>query len=135
MSEYLVLGAYPFLYVGTSVSGHNCDFEYKKEIREGYKLCVTKDNEDYTLSLTVEEGECGSGWCTASWGHCNLVKSNTKEKITLVPKSGFELIEFEDGYDDVDNELFSVSYDGGDSYYPVGHAYLHMDNWEVKGRG
>ena len=132
MSEYLVVGAYPFKYIGTTVTGHNCDFEYKKEVRQGYKICLTKDNEDYTISLTVEEGECFSGWCTASRGHSSCDKKDTKDKITLLPKKGPLLVEFDDGYNDVDNELFTVSYNGGDSYYPSGYADLNMDNWKPK---
>lgn len=137
MSEYLVLGAYPFFYVSYSVEGSNCEFEYKKVISQGYKVCLTKDNEDYTLSLKVQQGECGSGWCVAIWGLSSLIKSDTKQKITLYPKQGLEVITFNEGDEDIKNDLFSViydgggSYDGGDSYYPSGGAFLHRANWEI----
>lgn len=131
MSKYQVIGCYPFNYEGMFVTGHNCDFEYSKQTRKGIAVCLSKDDVQYTLSLTSSQGVCGSGWTTASWGHHNLVQKDTRESIVMVPKKGFEIVEFDETQDEIENKLFTVSYEGGDPYYPSGGMSLLESNWET----
>lgn len=125
LQRYDVLGLRVEKYVGDSVDGHNCDFEYTPEVFERYVLLLTGFyGKKYELSLCESEGECGSGWCTASFGHIDLKEVNDfagwthkiNEKTT---------IEFDIGDEEIDTEVFSYSDDGGDSYYP--HGYVHVN--------
>ena len=34
--------------------------------------CISENNLKYEVSLWTEYGDCPSGWCSASWGHCEV---------------------------------------------------------------
>ena len=34
--------------------------------------CISQNNLKYEVSLWTEYGDCPSGWCSASWGHCEV---------------------------------------------------------------
>ena len=135
-NEYLVIGAYFFKYIGTRVQGYNCDFTYSKEEMEGLKVCVENSKgKIYIITLTYEEGECGSGWCTSLYGYWNIAPCNKEE----VSKCTLEPLDWEGAYinllkrdrKEINNHLFSCSYysEENDGYYPSGGWSIHKDAW------
>lgn len=121
-------------YIGQVVSGHNCDFEYNDEILEKHILCGIKDDgTKYEITLSEEYGECGSGWTTASWGYIEVKRVSKFNGYTYRP---IKLLIIEDFKEEeyIDNEVFTYSYNGGDSYYPGGYYSVNMDLFEVTPR-
>jgi hypothetical protein len=54
-------------YIDTEVSGHNCNFDYQDVGFEKHIICgVLSDKRKVEIELSRSEGECGSGWTTAS---------------------------------------------------------------------
>ncbi len=114
-------------YIDKAIRGHNCDFEYYDEEFTRHILCCIEDGQRYEITLWHTEGECGSGRCTASWGHCRVKKVNNFGNYNYIPKSDCYIYDLNEGdYDYVDNDIFSVNYDGGDSYYPSGNYSIDM---------
>ena len=72
MRNYTVVGLRVEKYVGTHVSGHNCDFTHEPEIQTRHVLLLKHYSWKYELTLQTDEDECGSGWCTASYGRFNF---------------------------------------------------------------
>jgi len=113
-------------YVGQTVSGHNCDFEYTDEVKTRHVLLgLDEKNNKVAITLWDEEGECGSGWTTASWGHISIEYIDRFEGYTHKAKGVIEIpgisADKYNDYDDIHNDVFEVTYDGGDSYYPSGY--------------
>ena len=130
----------------TKCSGHNCNFEYSKELEEVPVLVFKSEGEYYgeyfTLTLWEIEGECGSGWTTAVFGCYDIKREKVpfdevpiKEypKITIFTKDWehFSLRnedenegedEYEDDYENISNDIFTISEYGDDHYYPRGWA-------------
>ena len=49
------------------------DRDYDFEDNSKYILnCISENNLKYEVSLWTEYGDCPSGWCSASWGHCEV---------------------------------------------------------------
>lgn len=116
-------------YIDKEISGHNCDFEYNDAEFEKHIICgVLSDNRKVEIELSHSEGECGSGWTTASWGHIKVIEVKRFNGYTHIPKEPIEiddyLLTFES---DTDNKVFSISEDGGDSYYPSGGYNVNME--------
>lgn len=127
--RYEVIGLRLEQYVGESVSGHNCDFDYDKEIKERYVILLKDGNEKFELSLYSTEGECGSGWCSASWGHLELQPVfSFAGKTHKIKQQTF--IDFDKSDSEITTEIFSVSYDGEDQWYPGGFVSVAMDLFE-----
>nr|DAQ56215.1 MAG TPA: Fructokinase [Caudoviricetes sp.] len=90
--------------------------------------CISENNLKYEVSLWTEYGSCPSGWCSASWGHCEvkLVDSFIGSTHKPIKDLSFE-IEMEEGdledtiYND-ENNIFHVDYNGGEYWYPCGEA-------------
>lgn len=124
-------------YVGRTVSGHNCNFEYTPADMERHILCgILSDNRKVLISLEVSEGECYSGWCAASWANINVKVVKKFSGYTFIPKKDLYIDDILSGsgegtdfeiFHDIENEVFSVSHDGGDSYYPSGSYEVNMD--------
>lgn len=117
-------------YIGESVSGHNCDFEYVDAEFERHVLFgILEDKRKVKITLWGTEGECGSGWTTASWGHIEVEEVSSFGGYTFVPKLPIEVEDLypEKEYEDVNNAAFWVSFDGGDSYYPGGSYEVNID--------
>ena len=128
---YKVIGLREEKYIGQEVSGHNCDFEYTDvEMTRHVILLVeeiTLQNVELTLSET--QGECGSGWCTASWGDWDWKKVPTFAGKTHTLQNKVLLDVKEDMYQ-FNCELFSFDSDGGCGYYPSGGYTINMDAFE-----
>jgi len=136
MKEFLVLGLRDEIYKGKQVDGHNCDFEYTDVDKVCHVILLkTPYGEKYELSLWDEDGECGSGWCTASFGYCELKEvtnfAGKTHKITSEQK-----VVFDESALDIKTGVFTYSEDGGDGYYPSGHVWVNYELFEkIENRG
>lgn len=127
LQRYNVLGLRVEKYVGESVDGHNCDFEYTPAVFERHVLLLTGVyGLKYELYLWNTEGECGSGWCTASFGHIDLkqVKNFAGWTHRITDKTS---IEFNIEDEAIDTKVFSYHDDGGCNYYPSGYAHVNVE--------
>ena len=135
-----IIGLNIVKYVGESVSGHNMDFTYEEAVFTGHDLYgMSKSGEFFRVSLREEEGICGSGWSTASFGKISVEKISVlpglqyrcqyKDMIE-VPKPGIESSE-----DEIHNGVFWFSELGTDPYYPSGGYGVHMNQFSSNGRG
>lgn len=115
-------------YIDKKISGHNCDFEYEDAEFEKHIICgVLEDNRKVEIELSHSEGECSSGWTTASWGNIKITEVKKFNGYTFIPKELLTIEDIEPNFDgDISNNVFSVDYDGGDSYYPSGRYNVNM---------
>ena len=95
----------------------------------GYILnCISENNLKYEVSLWTEYGDCPSGWCSASWGHCEvkLVDSFIGSTHKPIKDLSFEIGTKEGDIGDTiynaENNIFHVDSDGDDYWYPNGDA-------------
>lgn len=123
-------------YIGKETSGHNCDFEYNDaEFEKHIILGLLENNSKVEIELTHQEGECGSGWTTASWGHFNVINVDKFNGYTHKPIKELIVDDINIGDDEeLNNYVFSVSWDGGDTYYPRGGYNVNMDLFKPNGR-
>ena len=124
--KYEVIGLRIEQFVGQSVSGHNCDFEYSPEVFVKHILLLKdRSGYKYEYSLWQTEGECGSGWCSATFGESELRQVNNFASKThrIIQQTFIE----EDLTKNIDNNVFSISYDGGDQWYPSGGYQVNMN--------
>lgn len=130
MKELIVVGLRDEIYQGEEVTGHNCNFEYTfvDKIRH-VLLLKTHYNKKYELHLWEEEGECSSGWCTASFGYCELKEvSNFAGKTHKIISE--QKVVFDETSMNIETDVFTYSDSGGDSYYPSGHVWVNYDLFE-----
>ena len=136
MKEFLVLGLRDEIYKGKQVDGHNCDFEYTDVDKVCHVILLkTPYGEKYELSLWDEEGECGSGWCTASFGYCEL-----KEVTNFAGKThkiiSEQKVVFDESALDIKTGVFTYSDCGEDHYYPCGGVWVNYGLFEkIENRG
>ena len=136
MKEFLVLGLRDEIYKGVQVDGHNCDFEYTDVDKIRHVILLkTLCGEKYELYLWEEEGECGSGWCTASFGYCEL-----KEVTNFAGKThkiiSEQKVVFDESASDIKTDVFVCIDDGGDGYYPSGYVWVNYELFEkIENRG
>lgn len=82
--------------------------------------CISENNLKYEVSLWTEYGDCPSGWCSASWGHCEVklvdsfIGSTHKPIKDLSFEIGTKEGDFEDTIYNAENDIFHVDGDGGD---------------------
>ena len=143
-------------FINKFVSGHNCDFTYYPAEDEKYTIFVRdvdRPSCKYAIRLKNEYGECGSGWCTASWGSCVVEYLYDSE-----PFGPFNYIPIDDGifeaeidwnhgnpilrsntdgdYDpDFKCDYFSWDEVGGDGYYPSGGVFVNLEKFKELPRG
>lgn len=116
-------------YIDKEISGHNCDFEFKDAEFEKHIICgVLDDNRKVEIELSHSEGECYSGWTTASWGHIKVTEVKKFNGYTFIPKKPLIVEDIEPNFEgDISNDVFFVSDDGGDNYYPSGGYDVKME--------
>ena len=124
-------------YIGQNIKGHSWDFEYYDEEMERHILYgINSDGQKIKITLYEEYGVCGSGWTTASWGRIEIEYIDSFEGYDYKPIK--ELIidditnEKNEDFNDyetecIENEVFIVSDNGGDFYYPCGFYEVNMD--------
>lgn len=125
--QYLLVGAYKQLYMGTGCSAHNQNFNYESRQMEKVFLHLLQPTtyDKYEVVLWGSEGECGSGWTTASWGHSSL---NKVDSFTNPPTYNCQptLVDVNQTEDNIEVETLDnvrvagASYCGNDDYYPSG---------------
>lgn len=134
--KYEIIGLRKEIYIGESVEGHNCDFDYElAEMARDVLLLKDVYGNKSELTLYTREGECGSGWCTASYGEyewCDVVSfagktHNPVKALTFEVENEKEL-----GYE-FQCPAFYFSDDGGDGYYPSGSASVNLDLFTTEG--
>lgn len=134
MRDYTVVGLRVEKYVGTHVSGHNCDFTHEPEIQTRHVLLLKHYSWKYELTLQTDEDECGSGWCTAYYGRFNFKSvSNFAGKTHRILKETTLNLDVNTDTDRLyytENKVFSFDKDGGDSYYPCGGYDIDMSLFE-----
>lgn len=123
-------------YIDKECSGHNCCFDYTDAEFERHVLCcVLTDNRKVEIELSRSEGECGSGWSCASWGHIIVKEVNHFNGYTHYPKELLIVDDIEPNtHPNVDNAVFYVDDDGGDSYYPGGGYSVKMELFQESSR-
>ena len=128
---YKVLGLREEKYIGEEVSGHNCNFEYTESEMTRHVILLVEQDTQKKVELTLSEfqGECGSGWCTASWGEWNWNEVTTFAGKTHTLKSEV-LLEVKEDMDQFRCDLFSFDYNGGCDYYPSGGYDINLDAFE-----
>ena len=116
-------------YIDKEVSGHNCDFEYKDAEFEKHIICgVLSDNRKVEIEMSVSEGECGSGWSTASWGNIKVSEVKKFNGYTHIPKETLNVEDVEPNFEgNISNDVFSIDEDGGCNYYPSGGYNVNME--------
>ena len=116
-------------YIDKEVSGHNCDFEYKDAEFEKHIICgVLSDNRKVEIEMSVSEGECGSGWSTASWGNIKVTEVKKFNGYTHIPKEVLNVEDVEPNFEgNISNDVFSIDEDGGCNYYPSGGYNVNME--------
>ena len=116
-------------YIDKEVSGHDCGFKYNDAEFEKHIICgVLSDNRKVEIELSHSEGECSSGWTTASWGHIKVTEVKRFNGYTHTPKEPIEIDDYFPNFEnDTDNKVFSISADGGDGYYPSGGYNVNME--------
>jgi len=122
-------------YIGKEVSGDDCDFGYNDaEFEKHIILGLLEDNRKVEIELTHEEGECGSGWTTATWGHFNMVEVAKFNGYTHKPINELIVADINPNDEDISNDVFSVDCDGGCNYYPSGGYNVKMELFKANGR-
>ncbi len=132
--SYKVVGLREELYIGQEVSGHNCDFHYEdtEMVRHVLLLVESSSGDKVELILQEDQGECGSGWCAASFGEYTWNNVDTfagkthtcKEDIIIIISETLLESNYED---DFSTEVFTFSPVGGCVYYPSGGYSINMD--------
>lgn len=133
-----VVGANHNFYIDKEVTGSNCDFEYINSEFNSYTVFFIADNNDkYALKLWLEEGECGSGYCSASYGFAEVIMvKGAFQGINLLPTKKMtvdmdDLLKFKniDGkvilHSEDEDDICIVDTNGGDVYYPSGGFYFN----------
>ena len=141
-----IIGLRVHQYVGQEVSGHNCDFTETPSIMERHIVCLQFNNGHfYELTLQTDEGQCGSGWCTATYGLAQIDRVTKFSGFTHLPINGPIEIPVElsvkrancDKWeipDDFECSVFGYTSYGVDKYYPSGEHWVNMELFEVTPR-
>lgn len=124
-------------YTGQSVSGHNCDFTYEPALfkRHIFSCVDLDDQKKYEVMFYHTEGECSSGWCTASWGHYEVTEVAKHRSYSYVPKEDFELdVRMDGDTETIEEKFLSFSREGMDEYYPSGGYTVNMGMFQPVAR-
>lgn len=86
-------------YIDKEISGHNCDFTYTDADFEKHIICgVLDDNRKVEIELRRSEDQCGSGWCTSSYGHIQVTEVKKFSGYTFIPIEIFAIEDIEPGF-------------------------------------
>ena len=89
--------------------------------------CTDTKKDKYEAKIYEEHGDCPSGWCAASWGYINYSKVDSFVGNTHMPIKKLMFVANEKEGTDVQNDIFTVDYDGGDYWYPCGFVEMHEE--------
>ena len=128
-----IIGIREEKYVGTTVTGHNCDFDYIPETKTRHVILgqvLALDHRKVEITLEKEEGESPSSWCTASWGRKTVKFVKSFSGYSYKPKEEIICNIYLENDTDDNNEIFEVSYFGSDECYPTGYYHINLDLFE-----
>ena len=122
MKNIKIVGMSIVHYIGEEVVGHNCDFDRIPKEMRSHILYGKNEERLVKISLRVDYGKCPSGWTTASWGSMKVEMLKRPEPFQYTPKGVLTIPDNLGDFpeEDIENDVFSVSYDGGDEWYPSG---------------
>ena len=125
--KYEVLGLVETIYIGKTITGHNCEFTTTLEPYKKHKIYLKRGNLIYCISLEAKSVESSSGWCSGTTASLNFEIVNNITTLTHVPNKPLTmpLIGWEE--DEVETNVFEFSADGGNMYYPEGFYTIKMD--------
>lgn len=129
-----VIGLRVEKYIDDVTVGHNCDFEQVKELLERHVLCCKHGEDKYEITLYCEHGECYSGWTTATSAYMSIVKVDQFNGYGFSIINKNTLIDVQQNREDQKNEVFTITEDGGDNYYPSGDYKVNMELFKVNPR-
>lgn len=129
-----VLGLRKEIYIGTEISGFNMDFEYKDVEKTKYIFnCVDASYDKYEVTIWEEDGMCGSGYTTASWGNIAIKEVKNFSGFQYKPKKEI-VFDLDTEAENIFNDAFNVSLYGDDHYYPRGFVNAVMQNFKENNR-
>jgi hypothetical protein len=131
-------------YIGTGISGHNCNFQYfNKECEKHILLGINMDNNNkIKIEFSNIEMECQSGWCVSNIAEMNIVKIKNFGGYTFRPKKklildlDLKLCENNKNYylenmnNRIENDIFIFDELGDDKYYPTGFYQINTEQFE-----
>ena len=123
--QYTLLGIYTKKYIDKKCHGFNCDFTYTDDVFIRTYLCCRESEKLVQIELTKSEGECGSGYTAASWGHMKIVYVDdfyhNFEYVPIDPNAKFNL--------KTKSKYFWFSEDGDDVYYPTEGYHINFEHF------
>ena len=141
--KYKIVGLRVEKYLGTTCDhGEVCDFDYGKELRDRHVLLLLMQEhpwEKVEMTLTQEEDQCGSGYCTSTEAFVNFKTVQNFAGKTHKLKKDLSFIFDSEDMDKADawgdtcaftSPVFNFSADGGDGYYPSGSYEVAMRYFE-----
>lgn len=125
MSILTIIGFKLYQYEDVHVSGHNCDFIYTPYTYTGHEFIAKNESGEYfSIKLFVTYGECGSGWCAASFGNIEITEISSIMIDTIEYFANSHLTIDETKIHDCNYDFCSVDPYGGDLYYPSGGYHV-----------
>ena len=139
--QFKIISARVLSIVRPITEGHNCDFtDVPMSVKE-YEIILEEQGRSWgtqlwQLHLSSSSGQCGSGWCTASWGHYELRRVSDRGPATHLPVQEI-MVELDPEHlpEYFECEAFSWSDYGGDEYYPSGSVSFNVELFKPTGRG
>ena len=117
-------------YIDDKWYGHNCEFtQQPDEFERHILLARLEDDTKVEITLWVEDGECGSGWCTARRAYIEVKEVERFGGYQYLPIKDLvipDILPTTHSFYDYDNEIFAISFNGEDVYYPSGYYEVDM---------
>lgn len=115
--------------IGLRINIIPCKFnqEYNGETIKEYEF-ITKDSDGIILGhkYVIEEGMCGSGYCSASWIHEKTETLKEVGSLHYLPKIDMEFNDSTNHYNG--NDLYII-YENDCNYYPSANIEIKFENW------
>ena len=116
-------------YLGEVISDNRHKFNTPQEELERHILLgYLDDKRKVEITLSAINDECISGYCTASYGYIKVkeVDRYNGYQYRAIKELVIPDILPETKTKDYSNEVFTLSYNGGDKYYPSGGYTVNM---------
>ena len=132
--DVTVLGMRVDNFINTRLDGgpsRTVKFEDRK-----YEIIYIDENGELGLIKGhISHGMCGSGYRTATYGVLEYKKTDNIGSLHYVPTTN-PIIELSTrrNLSTIENDLFTYSEYGLDSYYPSGEFTIHFENWKATNR-
>lgn len=119
--------------------GANNEFVIKKKVGEKHSLYgYERDSKQLiAIHLSDSEGQCCSGWCTATFADIKIDNVNRFPSFSFIPTKHLEItLDINKGSEEINCkcEAFSFSEFGGDGYYPSGYYSINYDVFKTTPR-